>query len=192
MARSLCQTVWRVLNQQNTEPPFDRAVPLPGLHPKDVETGVRTPPARACPRRQVREHVRRQVRERVAAGARTQPARAHTHARLRRQAGPAAAERVAARMPVSRWTGKPRYVRAMQHGSAITGVRFWLAPQCGRAPCSVEEADTVGAPRVQPTRRVGSRACCWRGWAGEGLTWARAPWWVTARSRARERWPAAA
>lgn len=111
---------------------------------------------------------------------------------VRRQAGPAAAERVAARMPVSRWTGKPRYVRAMQHGSAITGVRFWLAPQCGRAPCSVEEADTVGAPRVQPTRRVGSRACCWRGWAGEGLTWARAPWWVTARSRARERWPAAA
>lgn len=130
MARSLCQTVWRVLNQQNTEPPFDRAVPLPGLHPKDLETGVRTPPARACPRRQVREHVRRQVRERAAAGARTQPARAHTHARLRRQAGPAAAERVAARMPVSRGTGKPRYVRAMQHGSAITGVRFWLAPQC--------------------------------------------------------------
>lgn len=129
-------------------------------------------------------NVRRQVRERNL--------RAHTHARLRRQAGPAAAERVAARMPVSRWTGKPRYVRAMQHGSAITGVRFWLAPQCGRAPRSVEEADTVGAPRVQPTRRVGSRACCWRGWAGEGLTWARAPWWVTARSRARERWPAAA
>lgn len=64
MARSLCQTAWRVLNQQNTEPPFDRAVPLPGLHPKDLETGVRMPPLRACQRRQVREHVRRQVRER--------------------------------------------------------------------------------------------------------------------------------
>ena len=42
MGRPLWKTVWQFLQKLNIESPYDPAVPLLGVYPKELKTGVQT------------------------------------------------------------------------------------------------------------------------------------------------------